>query len=97
MASKKKNMSISIDPENVVYTNISKTKDFNSARMVVKVADKEYMTVSYEWEGEHVPDFAMNLMGFMQANKVETSGVWHGKEAEYAEFENEDEEDAETE
>jgi hypothetical protein len=91
MASKKKSMKINIDPEKVVYTNISKTQDYNSARMVVKVADKEYMTVSYEWEGSHVPDFAMSLMSFMQANEIETSGVWPGKETEYAEFNKEDE------
>ncbi len=91
MASKKKNMNIVVDPEKVVYSNISKTQDYNTARMVVKVADKEYMTISYEWEGDKVPDFAMNLMGFMVANEIETSGVWPGKEAEYTEFNKENE------
>jgi len=70
--SKGKKMTINIDPEQVMYTNISKSKDgYNSARVVVKTGDKEYMSISYEWEGDNVPDFAINLMGFMQANKLE--------------------------
>lgn len=70
MANKK--FSINIDPEQVVYTNISKSKDgYNSARLVVKANEKEYMSISYEWEGSHVPDFAMNLMSFMKANQLE--------------------------
>lgn len=80
----KKNMSISIDPEQVMYTNISKSKDgYNSARVVVKAGDKEYMSISYEWEGDSVPDFAMGLMGFMQANEIKT-GVVDEFAAEYA-------------
>jgi len=74
----KKDMTIKIAADNIVYTNISKSKDgYNSARMVVKAADKEYMSISYEWEGTNVPEFAMNLMGFMQANELEV-----GKEYE---------------
>lgn len=83
----KKNMSISIDPEQVMYTNISKSKDgYNSARVVVKAGEKEYMSISYEWEGDSVPDFAMGLMGFMQANEIKTGIVEEQAEAydEYA-------------
>ncbi len=85
MASKK-GMTIKIDPDQVLYTNISKSKDgYNSARVVVKVSEKEYMSVSYEWEGDAIPDFAMNLMSFMQANAIE-SGVNEERAAEYEEF-----------
>lgn len=71
MASKK-NMNISVDPEQVMYSQISKSQDgYNSARMVVKSGEKEYMSISYEWEGEGVPDFVMGMMGFMQANELE--------------------------
>lgn len=73
MASKK-SMNISIDPEKVVYSQISKSQDgYNSARMVVKSGEKEYMAISYEWEGSGVPDFVMGMMGFMQANQIELS------------------------
>jgi len=85
MASKKKNMSINIDPDQVMYSNISKSKDgYNSARLVVKAGEKEYMSINYEWEGEGVPDFAMSLMGFMQANEMGTAVNELGDE--YAEF-----------
>jgi len=70
MASKK--FSININPEDVVFSTISKSKDgYNNARLVVKAAEKEYMAITYEWEGSHVPDFAMNLMSFMKANELE--------------------------
>jgi hypothetical protein len=75
MASKK-NMRIDINPDEVVYTNISKSKDgYNSARVVCKMGENAYMNISYEWEGKDIPDFAMNLMGFMQANKIEVGYV----------------------
>jgi len=84
---KSKKFSLNIESEEVMYTNISKYKDgYNSARIVVKKGDKEYMTVSYEWEGDYIPDFAMNLMSFMKANNVETSGIWPEKEEAYTEY-----------
>jgi len=71
MASKNKGLSIKIDKDEVMYTNISKSKDgYNSARIVVKRGDKEYMSISYEWEGDGVPGFAMDLMGFMKASEI---------------------------
>jgi hypothetical protein len=84
---KMKDFSVSIKPDEVMYTNISTSKDgYNSARMVVKRGDSEYMSISYEWEGTKIPGFAMDLMGFMKNNNVETSGIWEGKEDAYEEF-----------
>lgn len=89
MASKKDaNFNVSVKPEEVVFTNISTSRDgYNSARMVIKTGDSEYMSISYEWEGSKIPGFAMDLMGFMKKNSVETSGIWEGKEEEHAAFE----------
>jgi hypothetical protein len=85
---KQKNMSINIDPTQVVYTSIMKDKSgYNSARMVIKAGDKEYLQISYDWEGGGVPDFAMNLMEFMKNNNMETSGVWPTQEKAYIEYE----------
>lgn len=71
-----KGMNIKIGKDEVMYTNISKSKDgYNSARMVVKRGDNEFMSISYEWEGDAVPSFAMDLMGFMQANELEPNAV----------------------
>jgi hypothetical protein len=84
----KKGMSINVDPAQVVYTSISKDKSgYNSARMVIKAAEKEYLQISYDWEGGGVPDFALNLMEMMKNSKVETSGVWPGQEVAYTEYE----------
>ena len=87
MAKKMKDFSLIINPSEVMYTNISTSKDgYNSARMVVKRGDKEYMSISYEWEGNKIPGFAMDLMGFMKDNNMETSGVWEGQEDAYKEY-----------
>lgn len=88
MAAKKKGLTITIGPDEVMYTNISKSKDgYNSARIVVKRGDKEYMSISYEWEGDGVPGFAMDLMGFMQASEIEPNIVVNEKDyAKYVEY-----------
>jgi hypothetical protein len=83
----KKDFTLKIKAEDVMYTNISTSKDgYNSARMVVKRGDKEYLSVSTEWEGDNIPSFALDLMGFMKANKVDASGVPEGQEKAYVEF-----------
>ena len=88
MAKKKsKDFTVNVDPKSVMYTSINTSRDgYNSARMVTKVADKQYMSISFEWEGSGVPDFALDLMDFMKTNNVETSGVWEGHEESYEEF-----------
>ena len=81
-----KGLNIKIDKEEVMYTNISKSKDgYNSARVVVKRGDNEYMSISYEWEGDGVPGFAMDLMGFMKASEIEPNIVLN--EEAYTEYE----------
>jgi len=88
MAKKKiDNFNVSVMPDEVMYTNISTSKDgYNSARMVIKKGDKEYMSISYEWEGGTIPGFAMDLMGFMKNSGQESSGVWEGHEEAYEEL-----------
>ena len=79
--------SVSVTADEVMYTSINTSKDgYNSARMVVKKGDNEYMSISYEWEGKGIPGFAMDLMGFMKDNNVETSGVWSGQEEVYKSY-----------
>lgn len=88
MASKvKPSFGISILPDDVIHTNISVSKDdYNSARIVAKMGDKEYVSVSCEWQGKTIPGFVMDLMAFMKGNGIEKSGVWPGKEAAYTEY-----------
>jgi hypothetical protein len=83
----KKDFNIKIKAEDIMYTNISTSKDgYNSARMVIKRDDSEYLSVSCEWEGDKIPSFALDLMGFMKANKPEVSGILPGKEDDYKKF-----------
>lgn len=87
MPKKANDFNIVVMPDEVMYTSINTSKDgYNSARMVIKKADKEYMSISYEWEGSSIPGFAMDLMGFMKNNSVETSGVWEGQEEAYTKY-----------
>ena len=78
---------VKIEPDEVMHTSISNTKNgYNSARIVVKKNDNEFMSVSYEWEGEGIPGFAMDLMGFMQASELKFGEVVVGKEDTFEEY-----------
>jgi len=83
---KSKGLTLSIPQDNIMYTNISKSSDgYNSARLVAKMGEKEYMSISYEWEGSGVPGFAMDLMSAMQAAASKIGDVVGGFEEEYEE------------
>lgn len=83
----KKDFTIKVKAEDIIYTNISTNKDgYNSARLVIKQQDKQYLSISCEWEEDNIPSFALDIMGFMKANKVEASGIWEGREEAYKEF-----------
>ena len=84
---KMKDVTVKISKDNIMYTNISKSADgYNSARLVAKMGEKEYMSISYEWEGEGVPGFAMDLMSSMQAAEVKAGEIVAGFEDEYTEY-----------
>ena len=84
---KNKGLSLNVPKDNIMYTNISKSKDgYNSARLVAKMGEKEYMSISYEWEGEGVPAFAMDLMGSMQAAEAKVGEVVASYKEEYDEY-----------
>jgi hypothetical protein len=72
MADKKvKSLNISIDPAQIVGSEIMKSGDYKYARMGVKLGDDQYLSVSYEWKGDTIPEFVMGLMGWMQSSKEE--------------------------
>lgn len=83
---KNKNLSFTILPEDVVYTNISKSSDYNSARVSTKIGDKAYMSVSIEWaDGEATPDIVMDIMDTILKGGTAKAGIVEGKEEEYEE------------
>jgi len=91
---KNKSFTVTIDPDEVVYTNISTSKEgYNYARIVTKKAENEYLSISYEWESKNIPGFVMDLMGFMKSNMVENANVWPGREEDYEEFSKESSEE----
>ncbi len=66
---KNKGMTINILPEEIVGSEIVKSGDYRYASIGVKKGDKEYMRISYEWQGEGVPEFVMAIMSWMSSNK----------------------------
>ena len=83
---KNKSLNFTILPEDVVYTNISKSSDYNSARVTTKIGDKAYMSVSIEWaEEEATPDIVMDIMDTILKSGTTKAGICEGKEDDYAE------------
>jgi hypothetical protein len=90
----KKDMTIKVMSEEVVFTGISKSKGgYSSARILLKKGDNEYMSINYEWEGDSVPSFAMDLMGFMQANEMTFNEPTEGMEEAYQKYIKKDDEE----
>jgi hypothetical protein len=83
----KKDFTVKVMSDEVMHTSISKSQGgYNSARIVAKRGDNEYLAINYEWEGDSIPSFAMDLMGFMQANELPFGKVVEGKEAAFEEY-----------
>lgn len=83
----KKGLSIKVAPDEIMHFGISVSKDgYKSARVLVKRGDKEYMTIGYEWEGEHIPAFVMDLMGFIKANEEDVNKSTEEKAEELASY-----------
>lgn len=71
-----KNYSVSIDLKSVKSANISRYADgYNYASLTCKMADKEYMSVHYEWKGKQIPEFAMQTMEIIKAIGMEEAST----------------------
>ena len=83
----KKDFTVKVMSDEVMHTSISKSQGgYNSARIVVKKNDNEYMSINYEWEGDSVPGFAMDLMSFMQASEIKFGEIVEAHKEEYEEY-----------
>ena len=83
---KNKGLSLNVPQDSIMYTNISKSQDgYNSARLVAKMGEKEYMSISYEWEGAGVPGFAMDLMSAMKEGAMKAGEAVAAHAEEYEE------------
>ena len=82
---KKKGLNVNIGADEVMYSSMSKSKEgYSHAGISAKRGEGEYISISYEWKGDMIPDFAMDLMGFMQANKTEIAVAVAKHAEEYA-------------
>lgn len=71
-----KDYSFKINMNDVTSTNINRYSDgYNYANIGCRIGKREYMSVSYEWEGSHVPDFVMDVMDIMKSMGEEKASV----------------------
>jgi len=84
MANKKKNgdLTLVIRADEIIGSEIMRNGDYKYARVGIKRNDNEYVSISYEWKGDQVPEFALMLMQWMQANKDIDEDI----QKEYEEF-----------
>lgn len=79
---------LKIMPEEIVGSEIIKSGDYRYASVGIKKGDKEYMRISYEWQGDTVPEFVMGLMSWMSSseNKEEIDKLKEERAEEYKEL-----------
>lgn len=71
-----KTYTVSLDVDKVRSVNISRYSDgYNYANVSSKMSDDEYMSISYEWKGKQIPEFAMNVMEIMKGAGTEKAAV----------------------
>lgn len=67
---------ISLDPSKVKAASITRYKNgYSYATVTFSPAEKEYMSINYEWEGESIPEFAMSVMDIMKALNKENAST----------------------
>ncbi|RLI64878.1 MAG: hypothetical protein DRO67_03480 [Candidatus Asgardarchaeum californiense] len=87
MATKKsKVITLSFDPSEIIGADITKSGEYKYASVGIKRGENERLRISYEWSGEGIPDFVMNLMSWMQANKEDIDKTKQEFEDEYKEL-----------
>ena len=68
--------SVTIDVDKVRSVNISRYSDgYNYANVSSKINDNEYMSISYEWKGKDIPEFAMSIMDIMKSLGMEKASI----------------------
>ena len=68
---KGKDFNLVVPADAIRGTEIMKSGDYKYARVGAKIDEDTYVSVSYEWKGEGIPDAVMALMEYIQANKAE--------------------------
>jgi len=72
--------------DEVAGVSIHKSKNgYNYADLNIKRSNDQYIRISYEWSGDKLPDFAMDVLGYIQINK-EGASISDEVKKEIAEF-----------
>jgi len=71
-----KEYTFGISTKDVKGANISRHSDgYNYASVTAKMAEKEYMHLSYEWGTDTIPEFAMNVMDIIKNVPSEKASI----------------------
>ena len=82
-----KDFTFNFNSDEVMNTSIFKSKNgYNYVSVNIKRGEDQYINLGYEWKGESVPDFAMDMLSFMQANKSEIEKASKELKLEIEEF-----------
>jgi len=71
---KPKQFSFSFNSEEIGSVSIHKSKNgYNYADISIKRNKDQFIRIGYEWEGDMLPDFAMDVIGYIQLSKENAS------------------------
>ena len=80
---KKNDITVTFKLESIMGSEIMKSGEYKYARVGIKLGDNEYMTITYEWKSESVPDFVMGLMQYISSS--ETKEEFEANKQKFAE------------
>jgi len=67
---------VELDSSKLIYGSIRRYSDgYSYASVVMKVSDNETMHINYEWEGDGIPEFAMNIMDMLKNLKKSEASI----------------------
>ncbi len=70
----------------IANSSVFKSKDgYNYADITLKRGE-HYIRISYEWRGDVIPDFAMDVLGYMQMDNKTTANKGVDLNKEISEF-----------
>lgn len=81
----KKPFNLQFDSDNIMNVSMTKSKSgYNYVSVGIKLADNQYISIGYEWQGDNIPDFAMDMLSYLSADKAKLEKASESKE--YKEF-----------
>jgi len=71
---KSRQFNFKFNSDEIGSVSIHKSKNgYNYADISIKRGKDQFIRLSYEWEGDMLPDFAMDVVGYIQLNKEDAS------------------------